>query len=243
LSFLTGFVVISLLVVTVGVIGGTLLLLPTIIFAAIVWGAARLGARRSKQLGRLILLLMLALPVLAWTLHRHNYRMRADAIVARIRKAPKLGPLRDPPDVLLSRGFAVPEYEFFGPNCFPNLFEDFHGKIQRWGPSPAGWHSEPLPSRYLEFDQVANGPSAFGDRRKTGGRGPYDLWLVENGRKRLVDVFFLTGDGQSVIPPPVIFFWVEPANVRTRELRPALKDFLRRNTGRCPPNPRAQYPR
>jgi hypothetical protein len=211
---------------------GTLLIIPTLIFFGIFAGSIRLAARKHILWVVPLGIALLAAPFIAWHKHRKTYQNQADAIVSRINAAPKLGQIKNPPSTILVRGHPFPEMDFGKPNCFPTLLLQHNDSTIREWNHPERLH--PLPDRYLEFDVDEQRKSPFGDRLRTGHRGPYELWLIERNQRKLVNVFFIQGDGHMFIPPPILFVWaMMPTSLHNRELLPAWLNFIYRTTGQC----------
>lgn len=216
------------------VVVGTLLFLPTAIFAAVALGSTVAVSRWSKPIAGALCLVFVTGPFLAWANVRQSYRLETTVIAQRIGNAERLGRMGDAPDAILVRDYPFPESDFSRPGCFPKLFIRSGERAFQWEPTHGFSKSAALPTRYLEFILDDDARSPFGDRSRTGRRGPHELWLVEGANRKLVDVLMIEDDGHSFVPPLSPYLWrMIPTHLKNEELRPKLLHFLNRNTGQC----------
>lgn len=220
-------------VLTVMLAIGWLLLLPFGIFATALTSGTKFLSTKSQRAAMAFLAIGIAIPVVGWSHVRANYQRRGIAIRQRIETAPRLKHVSRVPNAILVHDHPFPDMIFGRMDCFPRLFTEHFGQIGEWG-AKGREASAMLPDRYVELMMDERIISAFGDRQRTGRRGPYELWLVEDGHRTLIDVMFIEGDGLWPIPPLDPISWIAvPATLGNRQLDHSLRAFLNRTTAQC----------
>ena len=211
---------------------GLALVSPVLIYAGLAFWAGRLARRWSRYaafgVSALLLSPLILLPTIHWQRQRTAYGVKSKAIQQRIALTPKLLQVENPPGAILVHDYAFPELNFGKLGCFESLYSKEGAASFQWD-SKRGWIQATLPDRFMEFDTDDKGRSDFGNRERTHRRGPYELWIVEGQQRRLVDVFFMAGDGLTAIPQ------IEnvPKYLENGERNSALLAFLSQATGQC----------
>jgi len=210
---------------------GLILLLPWIIFAGSTFSAVMLATKWGR-IPALIVTLSIPLALLVYRDYmRQDYRNLSEVINQKIEQTPRLGTVNNSPDSILVQGYNIPETVFGTKGCFTKLYGN-SGRGDHYFDRERGWQSGELPYRYVELDVNDKSGSTFGDRTKTGRRGPYELWLHEGKTRQLIDVLFIEGDGRSVLPP-IVGSWDEPTHLKNRPREIAILKFIHQSTGKC----------
>lgn len=192
------------------------LLSPVWITALVAWAVGR-----YSRLGGWLVVVVAVAAVLVWWERGQARLAEEDAAIERqIARAPRLRIVPDAPRTLMLVGGIDGQELIEQPGCMERLFVGRAGRppiAYGSGLSPAKTR-EGVPTRYLQLDTDVLGRSPFGKRDSI--RGPFELWVVEGRKRRLVNVFFLPRANT-------------PSALNVVRQGGLLVEFLSRATGRC----------
>lgn len=176
-----------------------ILLLPPFLYLTVAYFTVSRARRVSWVAASAGAALFATIPFFAWQWQRSHYRQEAEAIQSRIAEARPSEQSKDLPAILLIRDQSFSWHLSTNPGelgCFERIFADNDRSIVALD-TKQRFPRASLPQRYLELDSDDRRHSPFGDRKRTRGRGPYELWLWSGRERKLIDVYFMGGDGLS----------------------------------------------
>lgn len=216
---------------------GMLLLVPPLMIG----GTSYLIVSRLRRFGRypqwIVGTTFLILIFILWERTRSSYRQREQSVVALITAAKPLGSVEVSPTVMHIIGPFAGESLIHKEGCMDRMFRSFDNEAAREFDKKLNQVvHRPFPARYLELDFTKKAALKFDQGYREALRGPFPLWLIDHGKRQLVDVFFVRGDGKTMIPSPLFWHWIPgPIDLNARQRYRELESFMHRTTGRCAP--------